>query len=163
MHWAGPAEFIKPRIDRNSGGSPENCPKIVKLSKIDDFGGPPENPRKILGRTKIQKNVKRSFFGQRVYYFRRKYVPKETRQSKAAAPLLEAAGGRDNIFVTISLKSCLKKHILTFLDDVEPPEDDFSRIFQGSSEIADLVYFVIFCQFSGDPPESIRIIFLRFV
>ncbi len=32
----------------DSGGSPENCQKIVKISKIDHFGGPSENPRKIV-------------------------------------------------------------------------------------------------------------------
>ena len=33
---------------------------------------------------------------------------------------------------------------LVFFDDFEPPEDDFSRIFRGSSEIVDFGYFSYF-------------------
>ena len=32
-------------------------------------------------------------------------------------------------------------YFLTFFDDIEAPKDDFSRIFRGSPEIVDLVYF----------------------
>ena len=70
--------------------------------------------------------------------------PKEGQRPKAAAPLLGAAGGRDNIFVKKYKKCCPKNDILTFFDDFEPPEDDFSRIFRGSSEIVDFGYFYYF-------------------
>ena len=44
-------------------------------------------------------------------------------------------------------------------DDFETPEDDFSKIFRGSSETVDFGCFYYFWQFSGDPPESIKILF----
>ena len=54
----------------DSGGSPENCPKMEeKHNKINDFGGCPEHDQNIvLGRLIIVKIVKTSFFGQLVYY-----------------------------------------------------------------------------------------------
>ena len=54
----------------DSGGSPENCPEILKKSKINDFGGSPENPRKIvLGSLKIVKTdlLKSSWLGSSCY------------------------------------------------------------------------------------------------
>ena len=45
-------------------------------------------------------------------------------------------------------------------DDVQSPEDYFSRISRGSSEIVDFGYVDIFLQVSGDPPVSIKIVIL---
>ena len=39
---------------------------------------------------------------------------------------------------------CPKHTILIFFDDVQPPEDDFWRIFGGSSEIIDVGYVDMF-------------------
>ena len=50
-------------------------------------------------------------------------------------------------------------NVLTEIVDFEAPEDDFSRIFRGSSEIVDFGFFYDFRQFSGDPPEFIKILF----
>ena len=44
-------------------------------------------------------------------------------------------------------------------DDFEAPENDFSRIFRGSSEIVDWGFFYDFWEISGDPPEFIKILF----
>ena len=50
-----------------------------------------------------------------------------------------------------------------FVDSSEPPEDCFLIYFLGSSEMVDIRNFDIFWQFSGDPPESIKMIILTSV
>ena len=49
--------------------------------------------------------------------------------------------------------------MLSMFDEFEPPENYFSMISRGSSEIADFGFFTSFGQFSGDPPEFIKILF----
>ena len=95
---AGPGTVYKipdwPEIKKNcilmgSGGPPENCPKIVKISKFDDSGGPSENPRKIiLGSLNIVKNCQNIIhWATKIQFFDNFRWIREFIESAGAGPL----------------------------------------------------------------------------
>ena len=93
-----PAHSVKPPIHRklskntilmDSGGSPENCQKVIKISKIDDFGGPSENPRKIvLGSLKIVKKCQNIvLWATKILFFDNNIVAASGRSQKRGGGL----------------------------------------------------------------------------
>ena len=73
--------------------------------------------------------------------------PKEGRRPKAAAPLLGAAGGRDNIIVNKIVFPLSKNAILTFFDDFETPQgrffEDFPRVLRNRRFLILLLFLII--------------------
>ena len=145
----------------DSGGSPENCRKIVKKSKIDDFGGPSENPRKIvLGSVNIVKKCQKIvLWATKILFFDNNIVAASGRSQKRGGGLRPPP-----LFWTILLSKnsilvaqrTIFLHLLTIL---RLPRTIFRGFSQGPPKSSILHIFTIFRQFSGDPPEFIKILF----
>ena len=145
----------------DSGGSPENCPKIVNISKIYDFGGSPKNPREIvLGSFEIVKNSQNLAFWT-TWIFDHNIVAASGRCQKRGGGLWPPPLFWTILLAKNSISGAPKTIFWWFLTIFEAPEDDFSRIFRGSSEIVDFGFFCFydFWQFSGDPAEFIKFVF----